>query len=42
MDATKGMSMDEILSYVKTITGNKEPQGTPNDPKSVEYNPNWA
>jgi len=41
MDATKGMSMDEILQYVKTITGNKEPQGKAN-PESVAYNPDWA
>ena len=41
MDMTKGMSLDEILSYVKTFTGNKESKGQ-TDPQSAEYNPNWA
>ena len=41
MDLTKGMSLDEILTYVKTITGNKQSQGN-TDPQSTEYNPNWA
>jgi len=41
MDATKGMSMNEILSYVKQFTGDQESEGTPN-PESVAYNPNWA
>jgi len=41
MDITKGMSLDEILSYVKQITGNKEPTGETN-PESTTYNPNWA
>jgi len=41
MDMTKGMSLDEILSYVKQITGNKQSEGTP-DPASTTYNPNWA
>lgn len=41
MDATKGMTMKEILEYVKSFTGNQEPQGSSN-PESVAYNPNWA
>ena len=41
MDITKGMSLDEILTYVKQITGNKESQGNIN-PESSTYNPNWA
>jgi len=41
MEATKGMSMEEILGYVKQLTGNKQPQGI-TDPQSAEYNPNWA
>jgi len=28
MDATKGMSMEEILTYVKQFTGNQESQGS--------------
>jgi len=42
MDATKGMSMDEILQYVKTFTGNKESKESPIEPQSATYNPNWA
>ena len=41
MDMTKGMSLDEILNYVKQLTGNKQSQGN-TDPQSTEYNPNWA
>jgi len=41
METTKGMSMEEILGYVKQLTGNKQPKGT-TDPQSAEYNPNWA
>jgi len=41
MDITKGMSMEEILNYVKQFTGNKQPQGI-SDPTSIKYNPNWA
>jgi len=41
LEMTKGMSMDEILQYVKQLTGNKQPQGgTP--PESATFNPNWA
>ena len=41
MQATEGMSMEEILNYVKQFTGNKESKGeTP--PESATYNPNWA
>jgi len=42
MEATKGMSMEEILQYVKTFTGTKEPQGTSTPVESATYNPNWA
>jgi len=42
MDATKGMSMEEILQYVKTFTGNKESQGSSTPVESATYNPNWA
>jgi len=41
MDATKGMSKDQILGYVAQFTGNKESKGTP-DPLSVDYRPDWA
>jgi len=41
MDATKGMTMQEILEYVKTFTGNQQSQESPN-PESVAYNSNWA
>jgi len=41
MDATKGMTMQEILEYVKSFTGDKITQGS-SDPESVAYNPNWA
>jgi len=41
MEATKGMSMKEIIDYVKQFTGNKQSEGTPN-PQSVAYNPDWA
>jgi len=41
LETTKGMSMEEILGYVKQITGNKEPQGT-TDPSSVGYRADWA
>jgi len=41
MDATKGMTMQEILSYVKQFTGDQQSQESPS-PESVAYNPNWA
>jgi len=41
MDMTKGMTLDEVLNYVKQFTGNKESQGqTSQTPDG--YNPNWA
>lgn len=42
MEATKGMTIEQILDYVKQFTGNKE--STPEDPYSVSqgYNPNYA
>jgi len=41
MEVTKGMSMEELLQYVKQFTGNKQSQGITN-PESTAYNPNWA
>jgi len=41
LDATKGMSMEEILNYVKEFTGNKGSQGQ-TAPQSAQYNPDWA
>jgi len=41
MEITKGMSLDQILEYVKQITGNKQSQAVP-DPQSLEYNKDWA
>jgi len=41
LDATKGMSLEEILDYVKQFTGNQGSQGQ-TDPQSTQYNPNWA
>ena len=41
MEAVEGMSMEEVLDYVKQFTGDKQPEGgTP--PESATYNPNWA
>jgi len=42
MDATKGMTMGEVLSYVKQFTGNKQPQGSITTQDAAGYNPNWA
>jgi len=42
MEATKGMTMNEILSYVKQFTGNQESQAASTPLNSVAYNPNWA
>jgi len=41
MEITKGMSLDQVLDYVKQLTGNKQSQAVPN-PESTAYNPNWA
>jgi len=41
MEITKGMSLQQVLEYVKQFTGNQQPEAT-SDPQSVEYNPNWA
>jgi len=41
MEATSGMTMEEILNYVKEFTGDQESQGI-SDPQSAVYNPNWA
>jgi len=41
MEMTKGMTMNELIEYVKQFTGDKQPQGIA-DPQSTSYNPNWA
>lgn len=41
MELTKGMSLDEILTYVGQLTGNKQSKGS-TDEQSQTYNPNWA
>jgi len=41
MESVKGMSMEEVLNYVKQLTGDQQSQGK-TDPQSVGYNPNWA
>jgi len=41
MEMTKGMTLDEILNYVRQITGNKEPAAIV-EPKAATYDPNWA
>jgi len=42
MEMTKGMSLDEILGYVKQVTGNKEPPGEPKGIYSSTWDPNSA
>jgi len=41
MEMVKGMSMNEVIEYVKQFTGNKESKGT-TDPQSLEYRKDWA
>jgi len=41
MEATEGMSMEEVLDYVKQFTGNQQSQGATNL-QSIAYNPDWA
>jgi len=41
MDATKGMSKEQILGYVTQFTQNKEPQ-TGIDPESFEHVKSWG
>jgi len=41
MEATKGMTLEEILNYVKQFTGNQQSQGQ-TTPQSIAYNPDWA
>ena len=41
MEAVKGMSMEEVLNYVKQFAGNQQSEGSTN-PESATYNPNWA
>lgn len=41
MEAIKGMTLEEILDYVKEFTGNQQSQGQIT-PESATYNPNWA
>lgn len=43
IDATKDMSMEEVLQYVKQFTGNKQSQGSPlPQTDAAGYNSNWA
>jgi len=42
MDATKGMTMKEILTYVKQFTGNQQSKGSSTPIESASYNPDWA
>jgi len=41
MEITKGMTLEQVLEYVKQITGNKQSKAASN-PESIAYNPNWA
>jgi len=41
MEITKGMTLEQVLEYVKQITGNKQSQAGVS-PESAQYNPNWA
>jgi len=41
MEITKGMSLQEVLEYVKQITGNKQPEAI-TSPESVTWNKDWA
>jgi len=41
MEITKGMTLEQILEYVKQITGNKQSKAGVS-PESAQYNPNWA
>jgi len=41
MEMTKGMTLDEVLNYVKQFTGSKESQGSTSQTPDG-YNPNWA
>jgi len=42
MEITKGMTLEQIMEYVKQLTGNKEPQGSSTSITSTTYNPDWA
>jgi len=41
MEITKGMTLEQVLEYVKQITGNKQSQAGLS-PESAQYDPNWA
>jgi len=41
MDMTKGMTLDEVLNYVKQFTGDQQSKGTTSE-TPTGYNPNWA
>ena len=41
MEAVEGMSIEEVLNYVKQFAGNQQSEGSTN-PESATYNPNWA
>ncbi len=41
MEATEGMDMEQIITYVKQFTSSKQSQG-PTNPESAGWNQNWA
>jgi len=41
MEMTKGMTLEEVLQYVKQFTENQQSQGI-TSPTSVTFNPDWA
>jgi len=41
MEITKGMTLEQVLEYVKQITGNKQSKAGLST-ESVQYDPNWA
>jgi len=41
MEITKGMTLEQVMEYVKQLTGNKQPQAGLS-PESAQYNPDWA
>jgi len=42
MEATEGMTMEEVLNYVKQFTGNKQSEGSLAAPESIAYRTDWA
>jgi len=41
MEATKGMTLEQVIEYVKQITGNQQSQAVTN-PESLAWNKDWA